>query len=440
MSMKKNVIIMGAAGRDFHNFNVFFKNNPQYNVVAFTATQIPNIDKRKYPKQLAGRLYPNGIPIHKESELPSLVKKFNVDVVVLAYSDLRHEDVMHKASLVLALSADFWLLGPKSTMIKSKKPVVAVTAVRTGVGKSAATRRVADYLKGYKVVAIRHPMPYGDLVKQRCQRFQKLRDLDKAKCTIEEREEYEPLIRRKIVVYAGVDYEMIFRKAEKEADIIIWDGGNNDYPFVKPDLHICLVDPHRPGHGLLYYPGETNLRMASVVIINKIKTAPQEGIDIVSKNVRENNPKATIVKAELKLMVDKPKSIKGKRAIVVEDGPTLTHGQMKYGAGTIAAKRHGASIVDASKSAVGSIKNIYKKYPHLKNILPAMGYGKQQIKELQQTINRSECDIVIDATPVTLSKLMEINKPIVNVEYELQEVGKPTLKEVLGKFIRKCGL
>ena len=438
---KKNVIIMGAAGRDFHNFNVFFRNNSNYNVVAFTATQIPDIDERKYPKELSGKLYPHGIPIHPESQLRELIKKFNADVVVLAYSDLNHTDVMHKASLVLAAGADFWLLGPNSTMINSKKPVIAVTAVRTGAGKSPTTRKIVDYLKGCQIVVIRHPMPYGNLVKQKCQRFAKLKDLDKEKCTIEEREEYEPLIKRGIIVYAGVDYEEIFRRAEREADIIIWDGGNNDFPFVKSDLHICIADPHRPGHEVSYYPGETNLRMASVIIINKIKTAKKEGIKLVEENIKKNNPGAIIVKASLSLTADKPNFIKGKNVLVVEDGPTLTHGQMKYGAGTLAAEKYKAkSIVDAQRHAVGSIKNVYKKYTHLKKILPAMGYSSKQIKELEQTINRSGCDSVIDASPVNLSTLMKITKPIVNVEYEFEEVGRPTLKEVLGKFVKKCGV
>jgi len=438
---KKNVIIMGAAGRDFHDFNMFFRNNADYHVIAFTATQIPDIDERKYPKELAGKLYPHGIPIHPESQLGELIKKFNVDVVVLAYSDLYHMDVMHKASIVLAAGADFWLLGPKSTMITSKKPVIAVTAVRTGAGKSPTTRKIVDYLKGCRVVVIRHPMPYGNLVKQKWQRFGKLKDLDKEKCTIEEREEYEPLINRGIIVYAGVDYEEIFRRAEKEADIIIWDGGNNDFPFVKADLHICIADPHRAGHEVSYYPGETNFRMASVIIINKIKTAKKEGIRTVEENIKKNNPNAVVVKATLSLTADKPNLITGKNVLVIEDGPTLTHGQMKYGAGTLAAEKYKArNIVDAQKHAVGSIRNVYKKYPHLKKILPAMGYSKKQIMELQETINRSGCDSVIDASPVNLSTLMKINKPIVNVEYEFEEVGRPTLKEVLYRFIRKCGI
>ncbi|MCG0275430.1 MAG: cyclic 2,3-diphosphoglycerate synthase [Thermosediminibacteraceae bacterium] len=430
-------IIMGAAGRDFHVFNTYFRDNELYEVVAFTATQIPNIEGRKYPAVLAGKLYPDGIPIYPESQLEELIKEMEVDQVILAYSDVSHEDVMHKASRVLAAGADFRLMGPKSTMIKSTKPVVSICAVRTGVGKSQTTRRVCQILKdmGKKVVAIRHPMPYGDLSQQICQRFATYEDLDIHKCTIEEREEYEPHIDMGIVVYAGVDYGVILKEAEKEADVIVWDGGNNDFPFYNTDLHIVLVDPHRPGHEMKYHPGETNLRMADVVVINKIETASPEGIDAVRRSIEEVNPKAQVIEAASPIFVEDPAAIKGKRVLVVEDGPTLTHGEMTYGAGYVAAKKFGASeIVDPRPFAVGSIKDTYAKYTHLSVILPAMGYGETQIRELEETINRAECDVVIIGTPIDLGRIMKINKPSVRVRYKLQEIGEPTLEDVLQRL------
>ena len=438
--LKTRVIIMGAAGRDFHNFNVYFRDNPSYEVVAFTATQIPGIEERVYPPELAGSNYPNGIPIYPEEELPELIKKFNVDLVVFAYSDVSHEYVMHKASTVLAAGADFRLMGPKTTMLKAKVPVVSVCAVRTGCGKSQTSRKVAKILRemGYKVVVIRHPMPYGDLRKQVCQRFATFEDLDKYECTIEEREEYEPHLRNGVIVYAGVDYEKILREAEKEAEIIIWDGGNNDLPFYKPDLHIVVADPHRPGHELKYYPGEANLRMADVVIINKVDTADPKNVEIVERNIKQVNSKAIIVKASSPMTVDKPEMIKGKRVIVIEDGPTLTHGEMPYGIGTIAARKLGASeIVDPRPYAVGSIVEAYEKYGHLGPILPALGYGKEQIEELEKTINSIPCDVVVVGTPIDLRRVLSINKPAVHVRYELQEVGSPNLKEILEEKFSK---
>ena len=433
---KKRVIIMGAAGRDFHNFNVYFRGNDEYEVVAFTATQIPGIEGRTYPPELAGPNYPSGIPIYPEEELPSLIKKFNVDEVVFAYSDVSHEYVMHKASIALAAGADFRLMGPSTTMLKAKVPVVSVCAVRTGSGKSQTSRKVAKILRsnGYRVVVIRHPMPYGDLRKQVCQRFATFEDLDKYECTIEEREEYEPHIRNGVIVYAGVDYEKILREAEKEADVIVWDGGNNDLPFYKPDLHIVVTDPHRPGHELKYHPGEANLRMADVIVINKVDTAKPENIEAVEKNIRDVNPKAIIVKAASPMTVENPELIKGKRVLVIEDGPTLTHGEMPYGIATIAAKKLGASeIVDPRPYAVGSIIEAYKKYKHLGAILPALGYGEHQIRELEETINATPCDVVVVGTPIDLRRIVKINKPAVYVRYELQEVGSPNLEEILNK-------
>ena len=432
--VKKRVIIMGAAGRDFHNFNVYFRENNEYEVVAFTATQIPGIEERTYPPELAGPNYPNGIPIYPEERLPELIQKYNIDEVVFAYSDVSHEYVMHKASIALAAGADFRLMGPSTTMLKAKVPVVSICAVRTGCGKSQTSRKVAKILKnnGYQVVVIRHPMPYGDLRKQICQRFATFEDLDKYECTIEEREEYEPHIRNGIIVYAGVDYEKILREAEKEADIIVWDGGNNDLPFYKPDLHIVVADPHRPGHELKYHPGEANLRMANVVVINKVDTAKPENIETVEKNIKMVNPKAIIVKAASPMTVENPELIKGRRVLVIEDGPTLTHGEMPYGIGAIAAQKLGASeIVDPRPYAVGSIVDAYKKYTHLGAILPALGYGEHQIKELEETVNKTPCDVVVVGTPIDLRKLIKINKPAVYVRYELQEIGSPNLKEIL---------
>jgi len=435
--VKKKVLIMGAAGRDFHNFNVYFRDNPDYEVVAFTATQIPNIEGRLYPPELAGANYSNGIPIHPEGELVQLIRDLKVDQVVFSYSDVSHEYVMHKASQVLAAGADFRLMGTEKTMLKSTKPVVAVCAVRTGSGKSQTTRRVCDLLRdiGKRVVAIRHPMPYGNLVEQACQRFATYEDLDRYDCTIEEREEYEPHIDRGVIVYAGVDYEQILREAEKEADIIVWDGGNNDLSFYSPDLLIVVVDPHRAGHELGYHPGEANLRAADVVVINKIDTADLDNIATVRKNVMAVNPQAIIVEAASPIFVQDPGAIRGKAVLVVEDGPTLTHGEMAYGAGVVAARRFGAAkIVDPRPYAVGSIVATYAKYPTTGDVLPAMGYGKEQVAELCQTINNTPCDLVLVATPIDLRRVLEIQQPSQRVHYELQEIGRPTLKDVLEKF------
>lgn len=441
---RRRVIILGAAGRDFHNFNTFFRNNPDYEVVAFTATQIPDIAGRIYPPELAGPLYPNGIPIEDEAKLPELIKKYDVDEVILAYSDLPHQYVMERAAIALAAGADFKLMGPKATMIESTKPVVSVCAVRTGCGKSQTTRRVLDILrsKGLKVISIRHPMPYGDLVAQKVQRFADYSDLDKYNCTIEEREEYEPHIDRRSVIYAGVDYEAIIRSAEAEnPDIILWDGGNNDFPFYKTDLHIVVVDPHRPGHEITYYPGMTNLLMADVIVINKEETANRDDIETVRKNIAKWNPRAIVIDAASPIFVDNPSLIKGKRVLVVEDGPTLTHGDMRYGAGYVAAKRFGAKeIVDPRPFAVGSIIDTYNKYTHLDVILPAMGYGEKQMKELEETINRSDADVVVIGTPIDLRRILKLNKPAVRVRYELQEIGEPTLEQVLTDFLKEKGL
>ncbi|MGQ9530034.1 MAG: cyclic 2,3-diphosphoglycerate synthase [Candidatus Bathycorpusculaceae bacterium] len=441
--MKKiRVIIMGAAGRDFHNFNVYFRNNEAYEVVAFTATQIPGIEGRIYPAELAGPNYPKGIKIYPEEDLPRLIREYDVDQVVFAYSDVSHEYVMHKASIALASGADFRLMGPKTTMLKAKVPLVSVGAVRTGSGKSQTSRQVAKILKnkGLRVVAIRHPMPYGDLTKQICQRFASYEDLDKYECTIEEREEYEPHIDNGIIVYAGVDYERILHEAEKEADIIVWDGGNNDIPFYKPDLHIVVADPHRAGHELTYHPGEANLRMANVVIINKVDTAEPENVRKVKENIKTVNPHATILEAASPLIADKPELIKGKRALVIEDGPTLTHGNMPYGAATIMAKKSGArEIIDPRPYAVGSIRETYKKYTHLGTILPALGYGEKQIAELKETIERTPCDVVVIGTPIDLRRVMTLSKPTVRVKYELQVLGPVTLEQILEEFLKKGG-
>ena len=437
---KIKIVIMGAAGRDFHNFNVYFRNNDAYEVVAFTATQIPGIEERGYPPELAGANYPKGIPIYPEDELPKLIKEHDVDQVVFAYSDVSHEYVMHKASIVLANGVDFRLMGPKTTMVKAKVPLVSVCAVRTGSGKSQTSRQVAKILrkKGLKVVVIRHPMPYGDLRKQIWQRFASYEDLDKHECTIEEREEYEPHIDNGIIVYAGVDYEKIVREAEKEADIIVWDGGNNDLPFYKPDLHIVVADPHRAGNELTYYPGETNLRMADVVIINKVDTAAAENVEEVKKNIRMVNPKAKVLEAASPVTVDKPELIKDRRVLVIEDGPTLTHGNMPYGAGAIIAKQLGArEMVDPRPYAVGSIKETYEKYTHLATILPAIGYGERQIAELKATIDSTPCDTVVIGTPIDLRKVMTIDKPTVRVKYELKVLGSVTLEEILEEFLKR---
>jgi predicted GTPase len=434
----KRVIIMGAAGRDFHNFNVVFRDNPAYQVVAFTATQIPNIEGRLYPPELAGELYPEGIPIYPEEELPDLIRELDADEVVFAYSDVSHEYVMHKASIALAAGADFRLQGPKSTMLEAQVPVVAVCAARTGSGKSQTTRRVASILRQagqqdrLSVVVVRHPMPYGDLRRQVCQRFASYADLDRYQCTIEEREEYEPHLDRGIVVYAGVDYAQILAQAQVEADVLLWDGGNNDLPFFRPDLHIVVVDPHRAGHEVRYHPGETNVRMADVVVINKIDTADLDAVSRVRENIQAVNPRATIVEAASPIFVEDPEAIRGKRVLVVEDGPTLTHGEMAYGAGVVAARRFGAAeIVDPRPYAVNSIAETYAKYPNTGPVLPAMGYSQTQIAELEATIRATPCDLVIAATPIDLRRLINVDKPVDRVRYELQEIGRPTLEDVL---------
>ncbi len=438
--MPKKVIIMGAAGRDFHNFNCVYRNNRSFEVVAFTATQIPDIAGRKYPAALAGKRYPKGIPIKPEEDLEVLIAKHEVDQVVFAYSDVTHEYVMHQASRVQNMGADFVLLGPKQTMLKSKRPVVSICAVRTGSGKSQTTRRVCEVLRnqGLKVAAIRHPMPYGNLAKQACQRFAELADLDKHKCTIEEREEYEPHIRAGNIVYAGVDYGMILKEAEKEADVIVWDGGNNDTSFYLPDVYITVADPHRPGHELRYYPGETNLRMADVVVINKVVTAEPEGILEVRSNIQAVNPTAIVIEAASPITVEDPKVIKGKKVLVVEDGPTLTHGEMQYGAGVVAAENFGAAeIVDPKPYAKGTIADTFKKYPHVEGLLPAMGYGDKQVKDLEATINATPCDSVVIGTPIDLRQICKIKRPSVRVRYELQEIGKPDLADILSGIGKK---
>ncbi|RAO99193.1 GTPase [Petrotoga sp. 9PW.55.5.1] len=439
--LKKKVLIMGAAGRDFHNFNVYYRNNTDYQVVCFTATQIPDIEGRVYPEELAGDLYPGGIPIEPEEKLLQLIREKEVEEVVLSYSDLPFQYVMEKASLVLASGADFKLLGPNNSMVQSTKPLISICAVRTGSGKSQTSRRVLDILraKGLKVISIRHPMPYGELAKQKVQRFATYEDLEKHQCTIEEREEYEPHIDRNSVIYAGVDYEEILREAEKEdPDVILWDGGNNDFSFYKPDLSIVVADPHRPGHEVSYFPGMTNLLMADVIVINKEETASLENIERVRKSIEKWNPNAIVVDAASPLFVENPSIIRGKKCLVIEDGPTLTHGEMTYGAGFIAAKKYGASeILDPRPFAVGSIIDTYKKYNHLDKILPAMGYGKKQIQELEETINKSDSEVVIIGTPIDLTRVMNIKKTAVRVTYELQEIGKPNLEDILDEFISK---
>lgn len=434
---KERVIIMGAAGRDFHNFNTYFRNNNDYEVAAFTATQIPDIEGRVYPASIAGEYYPDGIPIYPEEELPALIKKYNVNQVVFAYSDVSHETVMHKASQVLACGADFRLMGPDNTMIKSKAKVLAVTAVRTGSGKSQTTRYCARILTemGKKVAIIRHPMPYGDLAEQVVQRFASYADLDKHHCTIEEREEYEPHIDLGLVVYAGVDYEKILRQAETEADVIIWDGGNNDVPFYNTDLHIVVVDPHRAGHETTYHPGEANLRMADIAIINKIDSADPVEVEKVKKTVETINPKARIIMANSPITVDDPEAIAGKKVLVVEDGPTLTHGNMAYGAGVIVAEKLGAAeLIDPRPYAVGTIKDTFTKYNHLSRLLPAMGYGKTQIEELEKTINASPAELVVIGTPIDLRRIMKLDKPALRVRYDLEEIGDQQLAKILAEF------
>ncbi|MBL0715847.1 MAG: GTPase [Desulfosarcina sp.] len=435
--MIENVIIMGAAGRDFHNFNIYFRDNGRYRVKAFTATQIPDIEGRQYPPALAGNLYPEGIPIYHEDRLLALIRDHKVDLVAFSYSDVPHIDVMHKASLVMAEGADFTLIGATYTMLRASKPVVSVCAVRTGCGKSQTTRKVCDIMReqGQRVVAVRHPMPYGDLTQQVVQRFATYEDFDRHQCTIEEREEYEPLVAQGIVVYAGVDYKKILEAAEREADVIVWDGGNNDTPFYYPDVHIVVFDPHRAGHECLYYPGETNMIMANIAVINKVDSAEAEKIDLVRRNITDHAPAADIVLAESAILVEDPEAIRGKNILVVEDGPTLTHGEMAYGAGTIAAQRFGAAtLVDAAASAVGSIRATYERYPNVRKVLPAMGYSSEQVKDLEKTINRSECDLVLCATPIDLPKLVKINKPTLRVRYEYQDAAQgPRLEDILRK-------
>jgi predicted GTPase len=434
MTTKRKVLIMGAAGRDFHNFNTYFRDNDDYEVVAFTATQIPYIDDRKYPAALAGKLYPDGIGIHDEADLADLVKEYDVDQVVFAYSDVPYEYVMHKSAQVNALGADFRLMGPKYTMVKSTKPVIAVCAVRTGAGKSQTTRKIQTMLReaGKKVVSVRHPMPYGDLVKQRVQRYATLADLEKYECTIEEMEEYEPHVRAGNVIYSGVDYEAILREAEKEADVILWDGGNNDFSFYAADLYITVADPHRPGNGLVYYPGEVNLRLADVVVLNKIDTADRAGIDAELAAVRSVNTTAQIIMGASPVTVDDPGAIRGKSVLVVEDGPTLTHGEMKYGAGTVAARQLGAArFIDPRPFAVGELKATFDKYPGIGVLLPAMGYSEQQLEDLETTINASGADVVVIGTPIDLRRIIDIRLPALQVTYDLQEIGSPTLADVL---------
>jgi predicted GTPase len=444
--MKKNVIIIGAAGRDFHNFNTYYRGNEDYNVVAFTAAQIPDIEGRKYPAVLAGDLYPDGIPIYAEEELPELIKKLNVDDCVFSYSDVTYNKVMAVSAIVNAAGANFVLLGPGDTMVKSTKPVIAVGAVRTGCGKSQTSRKIIEYLmaKGLKVVAVRHPMPYGDLAEQKVQRFATIEDLAKHKCTIEEMEEYEPHVARGNVIYAGVDYEAILRAAEQDpdgCDVVIWDGGNNDFPFYKPDLNITVADPHRPGHELSYYPGEVTLRLADVVVINKMDSAAPEDIQIVRENIAKVNPNATVIDGASPIKVDDPSIIKGKRVLVVEDGPTLTHGEMKLGAGTVAARKYGAAeLVDPRPYTVGKLSETFEIYPKIGTLLPAMGYGEQQTKDLETTINNTDCDSVVIGTPIDLNRIVKINKPNTRVYYDLQEIGFPNFEGIIDEFIEKHNL
>lgn len=437
--MVEKVIIMGAAGRDFHNYNVYFKDNPRYGVVAFTAAQIPAIEGRSYPPELAGNSYPDGIPIYPEGDLPDLIRENQADLVVFSYSDVPHVDIMHKASAVMAQGADFILIGAAYTMLRSRRPVVSVCAVRTGCGKSQTTRKVCNILQGIhkKVVVVRHPMPYGDLRTQVVQRFSSYEDFEKERCTFEEREEYEPLVDQGIVVYAGVDYGRILELAEEEADIIVWDGGNNDTPFYRPDVHIVLFDPHRAGHELLYYPGETNMLMADIAIVNKVDTASHVQVEKVLKNIEAHAPVARIVLAESPVLVSNPDCIRGKRVLVVEDGPTLTHGEMPYGAGLIAAKEYGAAeILDPRPYAVGTISKAYDLYPHMGSVLPAMGYNRDQVEDLENTINEAACDLVLFATPIHLRRVLDINKPTLRVRYEYRDHGQPFLKEVLLDHLR----
>lgn len=443
---RRNVIIIGAAGRDFHNFNTFYRDNESYNVVAFTAAQIPDIDGRKYPAELAGKLYPQGIPIFQESDLPGLIKGYHVKECVFSYSDVTYGKVMSVSAIVNAAGANFVLLGPADTMIKSTKPVIAVGAIRTGCGKSQTSRRVIEILmeKGLKVVAVRHPMPYGDLNAQKVQRFATVADLEKHKCTVEEMEEYEPHVVRGNVIYAGVDYEAILREAEKDpdgCDVILWDGGNNDFPFYNPDLMITVTDPHRPGHELKYYPGEVTLRIADVVVINKMDSAAPEAIQTVRENISLVNPKAVVIDGASPIRVDDASLIRGKKVLVVEDGPTLTHGEMKLGAGIVAARKFGAAaLVDPRPFTVGRLSDTFRIYPNIGTLLPAMGYGDEQLKDLETTINNTDCDSVVIATPIDLNRIIKIKKPNTRVYYDLQEIGEPNLTQVLDEFVKKHGL
>ena len=441
--LKRNVIIIGAAGRDFHNFNTYFRDNELYNVVAFTAAQIPDIDGRKYPAELAGKLYPGGIPIYSESDLPRLISEMKVDDCVFAYSDVTYQKVMSVSAVVNAAGANFVLLGWKETMVKSNKPVIAVGAVRTGCGKSQTSRRVIELLmkKGLKVVAVRHPMPYGNLVEQKVQRFAKVEDLEKHKCTVEEMEEYEPHVVRGNVIYAGVDYEAILRAAENDpsgCDVVLWDGGNNDFPFYSPDLMITVTDPHRAGHELTYYPGEVTLRLADVVVINKMDSSAPEDIQTVRESIEKVAPKAVVVDGASPIRVDDPSKIKGKRVLVVEDGPTLTHGEMKIGAGVVAARKFGAAeLVDPRPYTVGRLTETFEHYPEIGTLLPAMGYGEQQLKDLETTINNTDCDAVVIGTPIDLNRIINIKRPSTRVWYDLQEIGSPNLEEVIEEFVKK---
>ncbi len=444
--MKRNVIIIGAAGRDFHNFNTYFRGNEDFNVVAFTAAQIPDIDGRKYPAQLAGDLYPDGIPIFAEEDLPRLIKELKVDDCVFSYSDVTYQKVMSMSAIVNAAGANFMLLGPRDTMVKSTKPVIAVGAIRTGCGKSQTSRRVIEILmeQGLKVVAIRHPMPYGDLVEQKVQRFATVEDLARHKCTVEEMEEYEPHVVRGNVIYAGVDYEAILRAAEQDpdgCDVVIWDGGNNDFPFYVPDLNITVVDPHRAGHELTYYPGEVTLRLADAVVINKMDTACSDGIQEVRNNIAKVNPNAIVIDGASPITVDDPSMIRGKKVLVVEDGPTLTHGEMKIGAGTVAARKFGAAeLVDPRPYTVGKLSETFNIYPNIGTLLPAMGYGEEQLKDLETTINNVECDAVVIGTPIDLNRIIKIDKPNTRVYYDLQEIGYPDLTGLLDDFVKKHNL
>ena len=434
---RKKVIIMGAGGRDFHNFNVFFRDNEEYEVVAFTASQIPGIENRVYPPELAGKLYPEGVPIYPEEKLPELIRKHSVEYVVLSYSDLTHEDVGHIYSKVLAAGASFLILGPEATMIKTRKPVIAVTAVRTGSGKSSVSRKIVRALrsKDVKVAVVRHPMAYGDFLKQKVQVIRTYGDLNRYECTFEEREEYEHYIEMGVTVFAGIDYHEVLKVAEKEADIILWDGGNNDLPFYKPNLHIVVADALRPGQEISTFPGEANVRMADVVVINKVAEASEENVKTIEENVRKVNPKATIIRASSEIFVDNPELIKGRKAVIVEDGPTVTHGGLCFGAAYVVAKKFGAKIVDPRPYAVGYLKRVYEKYPHLKYVVPTLGYSLDQIKDFEETLNKTPAEIIISSTPFNMANIVKVNKPIINVKYEIKELNRPTIDEIVEEFL-----